>query len=388
MFGLPNLLFERPSGWEASPLSVSEMSIPFVHRNGRRFLRETREASSYPLPVDLAELHRQNLRTLMLMQGFGTPFCSTFDDPPKRVLEIACGSALWSSSCHEYFKTQGHNSVSFTGLDIVCLAPDLKKQGVNWRFVQHDIRRRPLPFKDGEFDLIFVNDGMAIIAAGADVPINPLTSFKRYLRPGGVVEVWETDSIFRCLLPEPPKAPGTAAEDADQAEKTATYTISAFTPFTKAQNVYIQDYNVWAEKALQKLGLTVTPCAVMGFSVSSESDAYEDIGSRRIAIPFSRIRWESDDISSKGRGKADSEETSAIKKHKTLTSDQAALRRTALNITVGLIESLEPLLMEESGKKQDEWDRWWGNMTNDLLEKDGTVNGECLEAGAWWARKM
>ena len=43
--------------------------------------------------------------------------------------------------------------------------------------------------------------------------------------------------------------------------------------------------------------------------------------------------------------------------------------------------------MRESGKKKDEWDRWWGNMMTDLFEHDGTVNGECLEVGNWWARK-
>jgi len=43
----------------------------------------------------------------------------------------------------------------------------------------------------------------------------------------------------------------------------------------------------------------------------------------------------------------------------TLTEDQAALRYTALLVVIQMIESLEPLLKEVSGKNQEEWQRWW-----------------------------
>lgn len=49
---------------------------------------------------------------------------------------------------------------------------------------------------------------------------------------------------------------------------------------------------------------------------------------------------------------------------------------------------MEPVLKAESGKRQDEWDRWWANLTSDLLEQNGTINGECLELGACWAQKL
>lgn len=373
----------------------------FTFRQGRRYLRDT--TLTYPLPVDLVELHRQSLRTLLLTKVFGAPFCSpAFDDrPPKKVLELACGSALWSSMCDDYFKYRGFEDVSFTGLDIAPLPPDLTQQGVNWRFVQHDLRVTPLPFEEEEFDFLFVKDTV-FCATGNGAQTNPLGYLMRYVKPGGVIEVWESDLLFRCLLPFPHVAPGAASEDVEQAEETATYITTSGTAFAKAQNNFILDYNGWVEKALDKLKLTAAPCAVMGFAFSSEPEIYYEVGSRRIAIPFGEVRWEREEVHGELDETEDpSQRKSASKKlskklskakelpetRKPLTPDQAALRKTALTTVIGLIESLEPILIRESEKKQNEWDRWWAGMTADLLEKNGTINGECLEVGAWWARK-
>ncbi|KAL9637931.1 MAG: hypothetical protein Q9164_001884 [Protoblastenia rupestris] len=397
----PPLKAERSVGrsTDAQP-SAADVSHTFVRRHGRRYLREV---PNYPLPVDLVELHRQTLRTTLLTEVFGTPYCAKFHRPPERILETICGPAVWSLQCDQYLKKLGYHNVSFTGLDVARLAPDLRRYGVNWRFVQHDLRKPPMPFGEGYFDLILVNDGTTVMPSGRDVKTNPLSALKRYLRPGGVVEVLESDYVFRCLQPEPARAPGTATEHAKQAEKTATYTVGPATPFSPAQNPYLADYNKWIEKALRDRGVTVTPCAVMGFGLSAEAYGYEEVGSRRIAIPFSTIRWETDveaeawtdgktDESSSdgkqlGKGKGLTKPSGPLKECRALTPNQLALRRTALTVAVGLIESLEPLLMEESGKKQDEWDRWWGSMMADLHENNGTLNGECLEVGVWWARK-
>lgn len=373
----------------------------FTFRQGRRYLRDP--TLNYPLPVDLTELHRQSLRTLLLMRVFGAPFCSpAFDDaPPKKVLELACGTALWTSACHDYFKGQGYQNIAFTGLDIAPLAPDLREHGVDWRFVQHDLRKSRLPFEDEEFDFLFVKDTV-FCAGGFGVQTNPLGVLLRYLKPGGVIEVWESDLLFRCLLPFPHVAPGTTGEDVEQAEETATYVTTSGTAFAKPQNPFLLDYNNWVEKALDKLKLPAAPCAVMGFAFSSEPEVYTEVGSRRIAIPFGEVRWEGEDAPAEPENPISlTNETSISKKHarksskarelptarKPLTPDQAALRKTALNTVIELIESLEPVLMKESEKEQDEWDRWWANMTANLLLENGTINGECLEVGAWWATK-
>ncbi|MCJ1409224.1 hypothetical protein MMC19_003302 [Ptychographa xylographoides] len=368
---------------------MNDSKNAFVYRYGRRFLRDP--TLRYPLPVDLAELHRQTLRTLMLMRIHGAPFCSPFfeDSAPKKVLEVACGSALWSSACHDYFKAHGFPNVSFTGVDIAPLAPDLKAQGLNWRFVQHDCRDTPWPFPDEEFDFLFIKDvGLAYGLSDA------LADTMRLLKPGGVVEIWESDYLFRTLLPHPTIPPGTTEEQVEQADDTATYIMSPSTAFVDSQNTYLSDYNEWVQKAFDKRHLIALPCSTTSWAFSY-SDLIGEMGSRRVAIPFGEVRWEREgvgvgSVQTKGhlRGKsaAIAEKQSNIEA-KTLTANQAALRRTALTTTIQLIEALEPLLKVESGKRQDEWDRWWAGMTHDLLEHNGTINGECLELGAWWGRK-
>ena len=264
------------------------------------------------------------------------------------------------------------------------------------------VRKPPLPFGE-EFDLILVNDGTTVMPSAKDINSNPMIALKKYLRPGGCVEVIETDYVFRCLQPEPAKPPGVAARYVDQASKTATYTVGPATPFSKSPNPFITDYNKWIERAFQDRDFTTTPCATMSYGVATEMLGYEEVGFRRVAIPFADIRWENDieatdsnedkpaetaSLSKKqGKAKGLTKVSSSTKEYRTLTVNQAALRKTALDIAVGLIESMESILMKESGKKQDEWDRWWGAMMADLYEKKGAFNGECLEAGTWWARK-
>lgn len=353
--------------------SADYTTYPLVRQHGRTYLRDP--DNPYPLPCDLPEIHRQSLRSLMLMQVFGAPFCSPhFDEhPPKRVLEIACGSALWSSACHDYFAKRGHSNVSFTGIDIINVAPDLQKQGVNWQFKRHDLRKPKLPFPDGYFDFVFIKD-TGIAPTGPDLQAVPLEEPLRVLKSGGVLEVWESDFIFRSLLPDPPTAPGLSERDHEQADATGTYTIFPATPFADAQNQYLRDYNTWAEKAFECRKLTAMPCATISLSFTSESESFQSVDSRRIAIPLGEMKWEQ-----KTHG------GTAPRKH--LTEDQLALRQTALMNVVQMIESMEPILMEASEKGRAEWDRWWTGMTHDLLEKDGVAGGECLEVGAWWGQK-
>ncbi|KMU75991.1 SAM binding motif containing protein [Coccidioides immitis RMSCC 3703] len=321
------------SSSSTSSSSTDYTTYPLISHNGRTYLRDP--DNPYPLPCDLAEIHRQSLRSLMLMHVFGAPFCSPHfnEDPPKRVLEIACGSALWSNACHEYFAKRGHSNISFTGIDIINIAPDLQKQSAV-----------------------------------------PLAEPLRVLRPGGVLEVWESDFIFRSLLPDPPAAPGLSERDQEQADATGTYTIFPATPFADAQNPYLRDYNSWAEKAFELRKLTPMPCATINLSFTSESESFQSVDSRRIAIPLGEVKWEH---TSNGG--------TTPRKH--LTEDQLTLRHTALLNVVQMIESMEPILMEASEKGKAEWDRWWAGMTQDLLQKDGVASGECLEVGAWWGQK-
>src|SRR5690349_21182928 len=151
---------------------------PFTMRNSRRYLADP--TLRYPLPVDLQEIHRQTMRTMLLVNVFGGPICTPIfrNTPPKKVLEVGCGNGYWSALCHKYFCRQGHNSVSFTGVDIAPLTADNSLGGMIWRFVQHDLRNLPTPFKDEEFDLIMVKD-LSLISSQLSMTANLMDEYLR-----------------------------------------------------------------------------------------------------------------------------------------------------------------------------------------------------------------
>lgn len=219
----------------------SLLNQPFELRHGRRYLREV----PYPLPCDLTEIQRQNLRTLLACQIFGRTVCSPNiqHDIPRRVLEIGCGGGYWSAMCHDYFSSLGYTNVSFTGIDLAQLAPDYRKQGMDWTFKQHDLRRMPLPFDDGEFDLVMVKD-LSLAVPQSISSQRFVDECIRVLRVGGTYEVWEFDHIVRQLLPHPPQPPAHDSNDQDLADATDTYLIAPGTPFAPAQNKYLRQATV------------------------------------------------------------------------------------------------------------------------------------------------
>ena len=367
----------------------SLLNNPFELRHGRRYLRDL----PYPLPVDLPEVQRQNLRTLLGCRVFGRTVCSPNikKEVPQRVLETGCGSGFWSAMCHDYFASLGHKNVSFTGLDVAPLAPDLKKQGVNWTFVQHDVRRVPLPFEDGSFDLVMLKDLSLVLPLGV-ASQKFLDESIRILRVGGTLEIWESDHVLRSLLPHPPP-PSKQPLDQDIATRTATFLISPGMPFAPAQNKYVRHANTWIQEALDRKKLPSTPCARIAPILYQEPDSLGNIGARRVAIPLGELRWERDG-SIHGRHPSNAHDSVILKgKAKVvssgLTAEQAALRQTSLLTVLQQIESLEPLLKEVSGKNSEEWSHWWASMMADLLDPSkGALTGECLEMGAWWAMKL
>ncbi|KAI2621026.1 hypothetical protein GGS26DRAFT_584239 [Hypomontagnella submonticulosa] len=396
--------------------SSSVPAKPFIIRNNRTYINEP--SLLYPLPVDLAELHRQSLRTLMLFQLFGGPTTAPefSNKPPSRVLEVGCGSAFWSMMCHRYFAQHGHSSISFTGLDIVPLVGSGLDQNwkpdkdMRWRFVQHDMRRRPWPLADNEFDLIMVKDVSLAHSTFMRDPQQLFEEYVRILKPGGVIEFWESDHTIRMLRPHVLKTPVVAradsdsdsddsSEEEDDAEKLGAYVMTNNTPLSAPLNPFLVEYNGWAAKGLDALGLSAVPCTLIGPYLLQEADTLMEVRSKRLAVPLSEIRWEREGvggvvtkdgksyIDSMKRGGRPVDARGDKSRGKGLTAAQAALRRTALETVVGMILCLEPVLREVSGKSQDEWDGWSGKMMNDLLREGGTSWGECLEVGAWSARK-
>ncbi|KAK0652865.1 hypothetical protein B0T16DRAFT_292701, partial [Cercophora newfieldiana] len=431
----------------SEPPSSAELAAqqlrPFVVRNGRTFISD--QTLPYPLPVDLEELHRQSLRTLLLIQLFGRPICSPefADKPPKRVLEIGCGSGFWSMMCYRYYERQGkHKSISFTGIDIAPVAPGATSPSsgshtpsgndnngsdsatttptpdgtpgeMKWRFVQHDLRRLPLPFRDEEFDLVMVKD--MSLATTTTMQQLLIDEYIRVLQPGGTIEIWEGDHTLRMLRPHVPEAAAAAVtgaggggeddtDDTTSSDEEASspptqsgaYPMTANTPLSAPLNNFLVEYNSWLSKALERLQLSPMPCTVIGPTLLQEAEILTGMGSRRLAVPLSEVRWEREGvggvvtkdgksyIETKGRSRAGKEVVAA---GAALDPGAAALRRTALLTVVQMIQSMEHVLREVSGKSQDEWDGWLGKMMNNLVKENGTSWGECLEVGAWWARK-
>jgi len=407
---------EQPS---SADLAAQQLR-PFVIRNGRTFISDP--SLPYPLPVDLEELHRQSLRTLLLMQLFCSPICSPdfADKPPRRVLEIGCGSGFWSKMCYRHYEAMGlAKGISFTGIDVAPVAPStsglsdwdadqsLAVDGTQdwWHFVQHDLRKLPLPFRDGEFDLVMVKDMSLATTTAMQQPL--MDEYLRVLMPGGTIEIWESDHTLRMLRPHVPESAATGAsgegdsdassseDDHREATSIGAYAMTANTPLSAPLNNFLVDYNSWLSKVLERMSLCPVPCTLMGPMLVQEAETLTAVGNRRLAVPLSEVRWEREGvggvvtkdgksyIETKGRrsGKESAPTGTALE------PVAAARRRTALLTVVQMIQSLEHVLREVSGKSQDEWDGWLGKAMNNLVKENGTSWGECLEVGAWWAKK-
>jgi len=363
------------------------LANPYELRHGRRYLRDMPCA----LPCDLKEMSRQSLTTLLAVTAFSGAICapSVVASPPLKVLEVGCGTAYWSSSCNTHFQSRGHRNVSFTGIDIAPTAPDMRKHGVDWQYIQHDIRRCPWPFADGEFDLVMIKDMSLALPLGT-AGQSYIDECIRVLREGGTLEIWESDHVLRSLPADSPPGPGTIVRD-DQ----AIFSTSSGTSFTAAQDRYVKQSNTWIEAALAKRNLPSKPCSevVEVLHGLQEADILRDSGSRRIAIPLRELPWEKELPLGRKHNRTGTGGRAAVAKNPVrgdeagLTPDQIAMRHTALLIVLQKIESLEPLLKEISGKSTEEWASWWTGMMSSLLQHDGASTGECLEIGAWWATK-
>jgi SAM-dependent methyltransferase len=227
-------------------------------------------------------------------------------------------------------------------------------------------RRLPLPFDDDEFDIVVMKDLSMVIPLGTPSQ-RVLDEATRILKSGGTLELWETDHIIRSILPHPPPPPGKNPQEYACAVSTGTFLISPITPFTEVQNKYLQDSNMWIQEALDRRKLSPTPCARMSQMLLQETETLCDVENRRVAIPLGELRWEREQASERNAAKRRNSEAAATKVKKgtvnfdsaTLTEEQTALRYTALLVVIQMIESLEPLLKEVSGKNQEEWQRWW-----------------------------
>ncbi|RPB02290.1 hypothetical protein L873DRAFT_1673836 [Choiromyces venosus 120613-1] len=393
------------SSRESNARKASVQSLPkppstFTYRGGRRYHGD--ESIHYFLPCDVQELSRQSLFHELQREVYGGYHCAEFPDDaiPSKVLEIGCGTAIWSASVADSFAARGRPDVQFVGLDIVPVYPNM--QGVNFTFVQHNFQNLPLPFPDGEFDYVICREiSMATPVSG--IYGSQITDCVRVLKPGGTLELQCSDYSIRSLQRTTvPFVPGSGA-----------YIMTPATQFSmSAENPFLAAWNERITKVLTKYQLSPVPCTLAGPQLLME-EGIIGVHSKRVALPLDEIWWESSPNSDGPRRKRTSiESTGTVDSknrkdslsvhrrsstsvgsnqsqslHSPLSNDEKAVRELARLTFVQLIESLESILRETNNIAIDDWDRWYKDLMVNFFQHGGLQGGECVEFGSWWGQK-
>jgi len=171
---------------------------------------------------------------------------------------------------------------------------------MNWRFVQHDLRRTPLPFHNDEFNLIMIKD-LSLVTPSTDLQQQKLMEeYLRILKPGGTLEIWDGDHSLRMLLPHAQASSRESTHSSDDehihTNAMGTYIITPQTPLAEPHNEYLSEYNTWITRALEARNLTPMPCTAMLHILLQESEKLTEIDSRRLAIPLGEVRWEREGV--------------------------------------------------------------------------------------------
>ncbi|GER87776.1 hypothetical protein KDW_19380 [Dictyobacter vulcani] len=149
----------------------------------------------YMLPHDLAEGQRLDFQHYMLRYAFKGNYLAPVKDP-KNILDVACGTGRWMFEIASVFP-----QANILGLDLVT---PLQKQSTvsfprNCIFTASDVADG-LPFMDKTFD--FVHQRLLILGIQAKIWPGLLRDLVRITRPGGWVELIETNLTCQRLGPE------------------------------------------------------------------------------------------------------------------------------------------------------------------------------------------
>lgn len=342
----------------------------FINKEGRPYLNGMNSPFTYPLPVDLTETNRHIMLALLTSAVFETPLLSPelLENPPRRVLEVGCDSGYWSAVCHQYFQSKGHQA-SFIGIDIKPpngINECYKSMGMDWKYIQYDLREPEWPVEDGSIDLVMTRN-MALVFNASSYS-RASSEYVRVLRPGGTLEVWEHDFVIRSVTPQ------AQAEDNEGLAHLGIYPVGNTASLGPSVNPYVVDYNIWLKPALEDSGLSPMPCplfiSLLAGCMVEGADELEGMIVKRLAIPLTALKWEREDG-----------------EKLVLTNTQAAIRQTALGSFIGMVEAFEPLLRKSNRKNDDEWQEWLERAKKDWMQGNGLSFGECIEFGALSLRK-
>ncbi|KAF8807852.1 S-adenosyl-L-methionine-dependent methyltransferase [Phlegmacium glaucopus] len=189
----------------------------FQYKHGQRLHPYDNDKAPYPLSYDKYILELESLDNRLAQYLRGSVSFVTFEERPKRALDLGCGTGIWVIDAAKEW-----TDCELIGFDLVDiqisqeLLPPSIAHRIQWRHGNFLTTR--LPFDDDEFDHVHIQS----IAKG--VPENKEVS--RVLRPGGSVEVIEDDAVFPCLprwfttalRSPPPKAQAVYLPDGSRAQ--------------------------------------------------------------------------------------------------------------------------------------------------------------------------
>ncbi|KAI5816512.1 hypothetical protein BZA77DRAFT_354087 [Pyronema omphalodes] len=412
-----------------------------VMKNGRKYFLDDKSHLPYPLPCDIKELSRQTLWHELSRELWGGYSTINWDVEklPDRVLDLGCGTGIWSAAMNEDFLARGKRGTEFVGMDLM-EGNQMDMRDLNWKFVKHNFLETPFPFEAESFDFVFMRDIM-LGYPSKDMYSKIISEVLRIIKPGGLFEIQCNDYIIRTLSrpSTPAYIPGTSA-----------YEITSTTQFLSVpENPFISTYNSLITSALVKRDLPPVPCTLVKASFLTE-DGVSILSQRRFALPFDQIWWESTSAStSSGSDGSSDADSKASKRRSTsgssvdsfqsagktycgagsrkrggsvsassyhhhhysgkassvagsgsgsgssngdqfpspLTDAELALRHLVRLLFVQLIEALEPMLRDAEGMELDEWDSWYRELMWNWFEGGGLRGGECMEFGAWYGKK-
>lgn len=364
-----------------STSSIRSRPSPSPRRNnteskeGRTYLEAATSSVPYPLPIDLAETHRQIIFAQLTSMIYTTPILSKdlLANPPLRVLELGCDTGWWSASCHQYFDARGHR-VEFVGMDIKAPTAGLDgyyaQMGMDWEYVQHDLNEAPWPLATASFDLVMARN--LALALDPRAYSKTVMEYMRVLKPGGILEAWEHDYNIRSMRP---RIQERSAEEG--LEELGLYPVCDNGDFGPAANSYAAQLNSWITAGFAAMLMPPMPCsylqAMFGGHLVEGTEDLDITHVKRVAIPLNleATRWEKTKDGTP----------------RVLNGDQAVVRRTALESFITMVDALEPLIRAASGQSQAGWDAWLNKAKRNWLEEGGLAFGECLEMGAWSVKK-
>ncbi|KAF6812573.1 methyltransferase domain-containing protein [Colletotrichum musicola] len=165
----------------ASTASLSESIREYRQIHGRTFTQRT----EYWGPNDERASESLDFNHFWMTDLFdGKLFHAPIEGSPQRVLDMGCGTGIWSIDMADT-----HPSTEVTGVDLSPIQPSWVPP--NCKFVIDDFEQE-WTWPDNHFDFIF---GRNLEACFADLPSTMKEAFK-HTKPGGYIEMVETDS--RC----------------------------------------------------------------------------------------------------------------------------------------------------------------------------------------------